>query len=119
MVLRGVLTGLAISRSRGDILYLNAHENQTTLNSHLGMVPWVRNTVTYKIEDNRLTFVDGFNGVMNDFFCQGAFKVGDGLTTRFWKDTWLREEPLAREYSRLYNIIQQKDASDASTLEIK
>ena len=70
VVLHGVLTGLAISRSRGDILYLNAHENQTTLNSYLRMVPWVRNTLTSKLEENILTFVDRFNGVMNDFFAR-------------------------------------------------
>jgi hypothetical protein len=28
-------------------------------------------------------------GVKDDFFSRGFFKVGNGVNTRFWEDTWL------------------------------
>jgi hypothetical protein len=35
------------------------------------------------------------------FFDRGLFKVGDGTTVRFWKDTWLGLSPLAHQYPSL------------------
>jgi hypothetical protein len=37
-----------------------------------------------------------------------VFNVGDGRSTRFWKDTWLRDNPLANQYPYLYYIVQRK-----------
>jgi hypothetical protein len=31
--------------------------------------------------------------VKEDFFSHGNFKIGDGLRTRFWEDTWLGNKP--------------------------
>uniref|UniRef100_A0A453AJ03 Uncharacterized protein n=1 Tax=Aegilops tauschii subsp. strangulata TaxID=200361 RepID=A0A453AJ03_AEGTS len=36
--------------------------------------------------------------------------------TRFWKDTWLGETPLALQYPSLYNIAQRKEVSVAIVL---
>jgi hypothetical protein len=45
--------------------------------------------------------------VKEEFFSRGSFKVGDGLSTRFWEDTWLCDKPLAQHYSSLYNIVNK------------
>ncbi|XP_021979962.1 uncharacterized protein LOC110876090 [Helianthus annuus] len=37
--------------------------------------------------------------------------VGDGALTRFWKDAWLKSEPLAVVYPDLYRLVAEKDAS--------
>lgn len=50
------------------------------------------------------------------FFRRGSFSVGNGLTTRFWEDTWLGDAPLGLQYPSLHNIVQQKDVSVASVL---
>jgi hypothetical protein len=31
----------------------------------------------------------------NDFFDKGSFEIGNGISTRFWEDTWLEDTPLA------------------------
>ena len=47
---------------------------------------------------------------MNDlFFRRVKFLVGNGMSTRFWEDTWLGETPLAVQYPTLYNIVQRKE----------
>jgi hypothetical protein len=33
--------------------------------------------------------------VKQDFFNRGYFRVGNGLTVRFWEDVWLGDLPLA------------------------
>src|SRR4051812_15242028 len=43
------------------------------------------------------------------FFCRVIFLVGNGMSTRFWKDTWLEETPLAIQYPIIYNIVQRKE----------
>ena len=43
------------------------------------------------------------------FFRRVKFLVGNGMSTRFWEDTWLGEAPLALQYPTLYNIVQRKE----------
>uniref|UniRef100_A0A453APP6 Reverse transcriptase zinc-binding domain-containing protein n=1 Tax=Aegilops tauschii subsp. strangulata TaxID=200361 RepID=A0A453APP6_AEGTS len=43
------------------------------------------------------------------FFHRVKFFVGNGMTTRFWEDTWLGKTPLAIQYPNLYNIVQRKE----------
>ena len=43
------------------------------------------------------------------FFRKVKFLVGNGMSTRFWEDTWLGEIPLAIQYPTLYNIVQRKE----------
>uniref|UniRef100_A0A8I6XUJ7 Reverse transcriptase zinc-binding domain-containing protein n=1 Tax=Hordeum vulgare subsp. vulgare TaxID=112509 RepID=A0A8I6XUJ7_HORVV len=43
------------------------------------------------------------------FFQKVKFIVGNGTSTRFWKDTWLGDTPLALQYPLLYNIAQRKE----------
>ncbi|GJV97932.1 hypothetical protein Tco_1549509 [Tanacetum coccineum] len=43
-----------------------------------------------------------FSGIVtNDTF---KCKVGDGASVRFWKDTWLGDEPLSIRYNRLFRL---------------
>ncbi|GKB95821.1 hypothetical protein Tco_0981958 [Tanacetum coccineum] len=37
------------------------------------------------------------------------FKVGDGSSIRFWKDTWLGDEPICIRYNRLFHLANIKD----------
>ena len=37
------------------------------------------------------------------------FKVGDGSSIRFWKDTWLGDAPLYIRYNRLFHLDNNKD----------
>ncbi|GKA69091.1 hypothetical protein Tco_0775155 [Tanacetum coccineum] len=37
------------------------------------------------------------------------FKVGDGSSIRFWKDTWLGDDPLYIRYNILYHLEKYKD----------
>ncbi|GJV29113.1 hypothetical protein Tco_1385561 [Tanacetum coccineum] len=37
------------------------------------------------------------------------FKVGDGSSIRFWKDTWLGDDPLYIRYNRFYHLEKNKD----------
>nr|GEW63012.1 RNA-directed DNA polymerase, eukaryota, reverse transcriptase zinc-binding domain protein [Tanacetum cinerariifolium] len=37
------------------------------------------------------------------------FKVGDGSSIRFWKDTWLGNDPLYIRYNRLFHLENNKD----------
>ena len=61
-------------------------------------------------------FWKGLLKVRDDFFRRGHFKVGNGLQTRFWEDTWLGDEPLAVQYPLLYNIVQRKNVLVADVL---
>nr|GEW14366.1 RNA-directed DNA polymerase, eukaryota [Tanacetum cinerariifolium] len=40
-----------------------------------------------------------------------CFKVGDGSSIQFWKDTWLGDEPLYIRYNILYHLENNKDCS--------
>jgi hypothetical protein len=46
--------------------------------------------------------------VKEAFFSRGNFKIGDGLSTKFWEDTWLGNKPLATKYPELYIIVNRK-----------
>ncbi|GJX25241.1 hypothetical protein Tco_0231537 [Tanacetum coccineum] len=39
------------------------------------------------------------------------FKVGDGSSIHFWKDTWLGDEPIYIQYNRLFHLAINKDGS--------
>jgi hypothetical protein len=39
--------------------------------------------------------------VKEDFLARGKFKVGNGMNTRFWEDSWLGDKPLAEKYPNL------------------
>ena len=43
------------------------------------------------------------------FFRRVQYLVGNGMSTRFWEDTWLGDTPLAVQYPTLYNIVQRKE----------
>jgi hypothetical protein len=51
--------------------------------------------------------------VKDEFLKRGSFVVGNGLSTRFWEDTWLGDKPLAEEYPSLYNIVHHKNVTVA------
>ncbi|GJW11021.1 hypothetical protein Tco_1576848 [Tanacetum coccineum] len=38
-----------------------------------------------------------------------CFQVGDGSSIRFWKDTWLGEEPICIKYNRLFHLTNNND----------
>jgi hypothetical protein len=50
------------------------------------------------------------------FFQRGSFVVGDGLSTRFWEDPWLKRTPLMNEYPSLYSIVSHKNVTVAEIL---
>jgi hypothetical protein len=54
-------------------------------------------------------FWKGLMRVKEDFFNRGFFKVGNGMTVRFWEDVWLADAPLCQQYPALYNIVQHKN----------
>ena len=56
-------------------------------------------------------FWKGLLRVKEEFFSRGSFKLGNGLSTRFWEDTWLGDTPLMHQYPSLYNITQRKNVS--------
>jgi hypothetical protein len=51
-----------------------------------------------------------------EFFVRGSFKVGNGVETCFWEDTWLGNSPLANYCPSLNNIVQCKQVSVANVL---
>jgi hypothetical protein len=63
-----------------------------------------------------LLFWKGLVKCKDEFFERGLFKVGDRVQTRFWKDTWLGNKPLATQYPSLYHTVQHKQVSVAHVL---
>jgi hypothetical protein len=61
-------------------------------------------------------FWKGLMRVKEEFFNRGFFKVGNGMSTRFWEDTWLGKTPLATQYPSLYNIVRHKNVTVAHVL---
>jgi hypothetical protein len=61
-------------------------------------------------------FWKGLMRVKQDFFSKGFFKVGNGLTVRFWEDVWLGDMSLAQQYPSLYNIVQHKNVLVSTVL---
>ena len=55
--------------------------------------------------------------VKETFFHRVKFIVGDGITTRFWEDTWLGDTPLALQCPSLYHIAQHKEDYVATVLQ--
>jgi hypothetical protein len=51
----------------------------------------------------------GDYGVKDDLFKRGLFVVGDGMTKRFWEDSWLGDTPFASQYLSLYDIVRHKN----------
>ncbi|GKB83567.1 putative RNA-directed DNA polymerase [Tanacetum coccineum] len=50
-----------------------------------------------------------FSGIVtNDTF---KCKVGDGASVRFWKDTWLGDEPLSIRYNRLFRLDSNEECN--------
>uniref|UniRef100_A0A453PKH5 Reverse transcriptase zinc-binding domain-containing protein n=1 Tax=Aegilops tauschii subsp. strangulata TaxID=200361 RepID=A0A453PKH5_AEGTS len=58
---------------------------------------------------NDSPFWKGLMRTKDLFFRRTKFILGNGMTTRFWEDTWLGETPLATQYPSLYNIVQRKE----------
>jgi hypothetical protein len=54
--------------------------------------------------------------VKDEFFKRGSFIVNNGMSTRFWDDTWLGNRPLADQYPSLYSIVRNKNVTVATTL---
>jgi hypothetical protein len=44
--------------------------------------------------------------------------VGNGETTRFWKDTWLGDTPLAVQYPSPYDIVYHKNVTIANVMNL-
>jgi hypothetical protein len=62
--------------------------------------------VTVRLYDS--PFWKGLLKYKDEFFERGLFKIGDGIQTRFWEDTWLGNKSLAAQYPSLYHIVQHK-----------
>jgi hypothetical protein len=60
-------------------------------------------------------FWRGLMKVKEEFFKRGAFVAKNGMSTRFWEDTWLGDRPLAAQHPSLYNIVRIKNVMVAST----
>ena len=56
-------------------------------------------------------FWKGLMKVKDDFFQRGSMEVGNGLNTRFWEDSWLKDEPLSVQYPSLYGIVNHPNVS--------
>jgi hypothetical protein len=54
--------------------------------------------------------------VKDEFFKHGSFAVNNGMSARFWEDTWLGNRPLADQYPFLYSIVRNKNVAVAITL---
>ena len=50
-------------------------------------------------------------------FHKTKFIIGNDNLTRFWKDTWLGDTPLATQYPSLCNIVHRKEAYVATILQ--
>jgi hypothetical protein len=61
-------------------------------------------------------FLERSNACEGRIFSRGFFKVGAGLITRFFEDTWLGHKPLTQLYPSLYNIVQQNQVTVATVL---
>jgi hypothetical protein len=61
-------------------------------------------------------FWRGLMKVKEEFFKRGSFVVNNGMSARFWEDTWLGNRPLADQYPSLYNIVRNKNVTVATTL---
>jgi hypothetical protein len=61
-------------------------------------------------------FWRGLMKVKDEFFKCGSFIVNNGMSTRFWEDTWLGNKPLADQYPSLYSIVRNKNVTVATTL---
>ena len=68
-----------------------------------------KNLAQVTARPNNSSFWKGLMRTKETFFHRVKFVVGDGMTTRFWEDTWLGEAPLALQYPTLYNIVQRKE----------
>jgi hypothetical protein len=62
--------------------------------------------VTVRLYDS--PFWKGLLKYKDEFFERGLFKIGDGIQTHFWEDTWLGNKSLAAQYPSLYHIVQHK-----------
>jgi hypothetical protein len=52
-------------------------------------------------------FSKGLMKVKEDFLSRWTFQMGDGMTIRFWEDTWLGDKPLVNQYPSLYSIVHR------------
>jgi hypothetical protein len=50
------------------------------------------------------------------FFRHGTFSINDGSHIHFWKDIWLDNVPLCKQYSALYNIVRRKSDTIATVM---
>lgn len=55
-------------------------------------------------------------GVKDEFFIVGSFVCGDGVSIRFWEDTWLGDKPLAANIHLSFSIVSHKDVTVAIVL---
>ena len=81
-------------------------------NKYLGPKPLVQ--VQWKTGDSY--FLASLMKVKRDFLRFGTFIIKDGSQVRFWKDTWLGNNPLWDQYPQLYNIVRKKQDTVADEL---
>jgi hypothetical protein len=68
------------------------------------------------VKPNDSLFWKDLMRVKEDFFSRGSFALGNGESTRFWEDMWLRNKSLPHQYPSLYSIVQRKQVSAANVL---
>jgi hypothetical protein len=51
------------------------------------------------------------------FFRLGSFSIKDGSEILFWKDKWLGNTTLHKQYPALYNIVRHKSDTIAMVME--
>jgi hypothetical protein len=61
-------------------------------------------------------FWKGLMCVKEEYFSRGNLVVGNGISTRFWEDTWLGDAPLATQYPDLYSIVHRKQVLVANVM---
>jgi hypothetical protein len=76
----------------------------------------VMSSIIYTLVTNGLSFLERSNACEGRICSRGFFKVGAGLITRFFEDTWLGHKPHTQLYPSLYNIVQQNQVTVATVL---
>ena len=61
-------------------------------------------------------FWSGLMKIKDQFFRFGSFQVKNGRQVRFWKDIWVGNATLQRQFPMLYNVVRRKDELVANVM---